>query len=494
MNANITIVIFIKFNYNHNMKKDFKFISIIALCSLGLIGYFSYICYQEFFPIHFSIETDNIEKIQINDMNIQFDKNDNSIIYPTTFNTLYPNKIQVNSAIKYRKIGKLSKEKFLPIQIKLSNGEIKEYKIQTLPNIFPHFYTNTNKYHKGYVLTSVHGLKLIHPSYAIIMKPSSKIVWYRGNENPQYSAFHLQQHRLDKKVRYSMHTQTDNFRTEFIRGKHLLLDEKFNIIDEVQILATDKHPAMPADEHEFVYIDDGHYIVLGYEVKKKYVKKYKKKVTYIANIIQEQKDGKVLFDWVSDEHPEFYNFSTEQQVNSDSMPDYMHINSFDIDPKDNNIVFSSASGYNIIKINRKTGNIMWTLGGNEDQFNITKEQYFIRQHDVQITEDGDLLIFDNGDSDYLNKKIFNPHPSRGIKFKLDEENKKILKAQILPFNDISKFMGSVQLLKDKNTMFGCGGNKKCIARILNPKGKKLLDIQVQRPYFSYRSYWVKSLK
>ena len=261
------------------MKKDFKFASIvITLCSFGLISYFSYIYYQEFSPICFLNETGDIEKMQINDTNIQLDENDNSIIYPTTFNTIYPNKIQFGSTIKYRKIGKLSKTKYLPIQIKLSNRKVKTYKIQTLPKNFPAFYTNTNKYHKGFILTSVHGLKLIHPSYAVIMKPSGKIVWYRGNENPKYSAFHLQQHRLNKKVRYSMHTQTDNFSTEFIRGKHLLLDEKFNVIDEVQILATDKHPAMPADEHEFVYINDGHYIILGYQKKEKYIDYYKKRV------------------------------------------------------------------------------------------------------------------------------------------------------------------------------------------------------------------------
>lgn len=471
----------------------------LILCLILFLGYYTYISYLEHFPISFTLETNEVPTIKINDMNVQYACYDNTIIYPTTFSTLYPNKIQVGTTAKYRRINELKSNNIIPIKIKLKNGEIKDYKIQTLPEFFPGIHVREHKIKNGYILTSVHGLLLVSPSYAIIVKPSGKLVWYRGNNNPTYSTFHLQQHRLGKKLRYSLHNQTDHTSREFVSGKHLLFDENFNIIDEIQLLKTEKHSEIPADEHEFVYLDDGHYIVLGYDKRKKFVKHYNKTVEYIANIIQEQKDGKVVFEWISDEHPEFFKTSIEKQPgNTKTVPDYLHINSIDIDPKDNNLVFSSASGYNIVKIDRKTGETIWILGGKLDEFKLAKKDYFIRQHDIQILDDNRLLLFDNGEyrdksSDKFQKEV-EEHNSRGLIFKLDENKKNVLEVKEIPFDGISPFMGSVQLLENNNTIFGCGGAKECFAKVINSDGEYLLNLSIDQPYFSYRSYWVESLK
>lgn len=49
----------------------------------------------------------------------------------------------------------------------------------------------------------------------------------------------------------------------------------------------------------------------------------------------------------------------------------------------------------VLKIDRQTGEILWTLGGLGDDFGLTEEQLFSRQHYAKLTDTGTLLLFDN---------------------------------------------------------------------------------------------------
>ena len=333
----------------------------------------------------------------------------------------------------------------------------------------------------------------------MIIDTNSNLVWYRGNPIKVLSSFHLQQHNTNHKLRYSMHIQTDRFSSSIIRGKHLLLDEKFSVIDTIEVMKTNKHPSIPADEHEFVYIDDKHYIVIGYQYKKKESSNTDKIETYTAAIIQEQKDGKVVFEWLSDEHPELFSSCIEEcKENPRYNLDYMHINSIDIDPKDNNLIISSASGYYIAKINRSTGKIMWKLGGIKDEFNLPDNYKFIRQHDAQVLENNQIMLFDNGISkltteEKLNNNI-NEHDSRILKFEIDEKNKNILNTIEIPIHEKSQYMGSAQELDNNMYFIGCGNAENCSAKLINSKSDNLLILKVNKPYFSYRAYFTDKIK
>ena len=57
-------------------------------------------------------------------------------------------------------------------------------------------------------------------------------------------------------------------------------------------------------------------------------------------------------------------------------PDYIHMNSVFIDPKDNHLIVSLANGYTVLKIHRQTGEILWRLGGKLDEFSLTDNQRF----------------------------------------------------------------------------------------------------------------------
>lgn len=78
--------------------------------------------------------------------------------------------------------------------------------------------------------------------------------------------------------------------------------------------------------------------------------------------------------------------------------DYFHINSIDKD-EDGNYLISARHACAIYKINGRTGDIIWQLGGKDSDFTIPEEAQFAFQHDARFRgNEGDLEIislFDN---------------------------------------------------------------------------------------------------
>lgn len=476
--------------------KNMTFIRfLIGIFVFFFVGYITFnlltLINKENQPFIFRVQHIDPHKIKVNGYAVRLVDNR---LYALTMNTLYPTRIQIEDQTKYITIPQLTKDTYIPITIKTKNNQ-QTFHLYTLPYDFPIVWAEQHQKHSdnGYILTSLHGLKLLNPSYAMILKTNGELVWYRGNEQIDMSTFHLQQHRLKNKVRYSMHIQTDRLSSSFIRGKHLLMNEKFDVIDEIQVLPTHRHPQMPADEHEFVYIDDNHYIVLGYYLKKSFIPIYNKTVSYVSVIIQEQKNGNVIFEWMSDDYLKTFSSCFERCVGH-NVPDYIHINSVFIDPKDNHLIVSSASGDYILKIHRKTGQVLWHLGGNNSDFSLKKEHVFIRQHDVQMLHNNWLMMFDNGIGQMptpQRKALF--HASRILQLQLDEKQKQILAFKEIPVNEDIAYMGSSHTMPNGGMLVGCGSSTQCFAKRLNNKFDVLYQLKTKSPYFSYRSYYVDKL-
>lgn len=411
-----------------------------------------------------------------------------NIVSAVSLNTRRPIIVTVDDKSLSLQLTKLSKTTLIPIDIQFTDKKVR-YLLQTLPMNFPAFRVHNKAGIEGYVLLSVHGLKLTNPSYSLITDMNGNIVFYRGNPQIYRSVFHLQKIVLPNgKIRYTTHIQDDpSISSAWMRGHHIIMDENFHIIDQVSLLKTETHDALLADEHAILMLDDGHYIVVGYNVK--YVQWAKDLlVEVVHNVMQEQKDGKVLLDWNSEDFPSLQNACIEKcpsKFIKDA--DYLHINSLFIDPHDQNLIVSSASGYYIMKIHRKTGEILWTLGGKLNEFKNWNPFLFIRQHDPQILDTGELMMFDN--------HMRYPHMRKAqiLRLKIDETKKEITGIYALPLNFTAPYMGSVQLLPDGNYFIGCGSANLCTARMIDQKGNMLWNIKAQTPYKVFKSYYYKTL-
>ena len=108
----------------------------------------------------------------------------------------------------------------------------------------------------------------------------------------------------------------------------------------------------------------------------------------------------------------------------------------------------------IVKINRTTAAIVWTLGGTEDQFGLTGPQIFSFQHHARMQADGSLTVFDDGNNE-------NPQQTRVLSFVLDQANHKVTSFSVLYTKPASQppsgLMGSAVPLSGGRLFVGWGG-------------------------------------
>ncbi|MDQ6609141.1 MAG: aryl-sulfate sulfotransferase, partial [Bacteroidota bacterium] len=246
----------------------------------------------------------------------------------------------------------------------------------------------------------------------------------------------------------------------------VLLDENFNLIKRIRLLPFNgRTSADPdaVDAHDFIYLDDNHFITLSYFQKS--VNNIPSSLNPAANckviapIIQEIINGQVVWEWDGTNYPELYLQSVEGNVfsNGNVLHDYVHMNSLSIDPTDNNLICSMRNVNQVIKISRTDGRILWRLGGSNSDFPMSANMKFLRQHHATLTDNNQtLLLFDNG---HVTERPY----SRVLEFKLGQDYKTInsFKAFTLPEGIFAQFMGSVQ--KRGDTYFvGCGSTPKVL--------------------------------
>jgi hypothetical protein len=94
-----------------------------------------------------------------------------------------------------------------------------------------------------------------------------------------------------------------------------------------------------------------------------------------------------------------------------------HLNSIEPLP-DGNLWLSLRNISAVVKVDRRTGNVVWRLGGKRSDFRFVNDPLggFWRQHDARRLPNGDVLLFDNGN-------LHEPPESRAVEYRLDEEAK-----------------------------------------------------------------------
>ena len=241
----------------------------------------------------------------------------------------------------------------------------------------------------------------------------------------------------------------------WINGVQHVIDSQFRDVADLQLPAHGNHGVLPAEGHDFIMLDSDHYVADSYVEQTLDLSGLNpawSAQALVANVVVEEVvAGEVVFEWDSASSPSLYSDSVyDNQFKSGVLSDYLHLNSMCIDPADGNFIFSFRNTSSIVKVDRKTGVILWTLGGKEDDFGLTGDQVFAYQHYVRVQPDGSLWVFDNGSA----------APARIVSFVLDEVNKKVVS-----FTDVydqpssqpwAQLMGSYAKLGAGRTLFGWG--------------------------------------
>jgi hypothetical protein len=160
--------------------------------------------------------------------------------------------------------------------------------------------------------------------------------------------------------------------------------------------------------------------------------------------------GRVLFEWTSLDH-----VAVEE---SHALPnrnhfDYFHINSIDVDA-DGHLLVSARNTWAVYKIHRRTGKVLWRLGGRKSDFAMGPGTVTAWQHDARSHDGGRVIsIFDNGAAPQVQTQ------SRVILVRLDLQRMRATLERAYkhrPNRVVAKFMGSGQVLPDGGVVAGWG--------------------------------------
>ncbi len=212
------------------------------------------------------------------------------------------------------------------------------------------------------------------------------------------------------------------------------------------------------DFHEVELLSNGHYLLL---LRETVVVDLSDKIeggntnaNLIVNVLVEtDRTGQIYWQWKILDHIEVTDVTDDINL-TDNFIDLTHINSI-FEDTDGNIIISIRNFDEIAKINKSTGNFIWRMGGSKskkNQFtflNDTKDGFFgfSHQHTVSVLENGNILLFDNGNLKPIQY-------SRAVEYSVDYTQKTVSK--VWEFRKSPDYyqqsMGSAFRLSNGNTL------------------------------------------
>lgn len=242
--------------------------------------------------------------------------------------------------------------------------------------------------------------------------------------------------------------------------KLVVADKNLNTLHEYYLKQHGTVPeGHPLENHEVIYFDDEHFIATAY-VRGVVSNIPGKNGEYKAlnGVIQEIKNGKVVFHWESINHVELYQYAvmnkdfTNYPNTQSTYNDYFHLNSVQVDPLNSNYLLVSSRFTGLMKIDKTTGNIVWMFGrgGRIDFKNMTVQQAPYLQHHMTRLNDGSIICFDNSGCATNNTRI--------CRYWLDEDTMTMTKfKEYITKHPRSAHMGGVDMIREGVFLINYGG-------------------------------------
>lgn len=249
-----------------------------------------------------------------------------------------------------------------------------------------------------------------------------------------------------------------------------VLNQDYEIIDTWQAVG------YTTDVHDLQLLDNGHALLLVYREfmhdMSLIVPGGSPTATVVSCVVQEIDENKQLV-WQWDSWDYLPITQTNRSLTANRI-DYAHCNAVEQD-NDSNILLSHRHLDEVTKINRQTGQVIWRLGGQGNEFNFVNDAGFALQHDIRRIDNGHITLFDNGTS--------TRGYSRAVEYELDEIGKTITRTWEYhgPF---AACCGNAQRLPGGNTFINFGPGHPTIIEV-KPNNEIVFALDVG---FSYRSY------
>jgi len=350
------------------------------------------------------------------------------------------------------------------------------------PAITTHIY-DSNAIGEGYIYLAVAAEVEGVGYYLMILENDGTPVWYKELLDDYAYDFKLQPNGLLTYAQLFHHHSYSGGGD----AVHIVMDEEFNEIESIQM-----GNGYVAESHDFQLLPNGHVLLFGYYMTRM-------DLTDIVNggypnalvsggVVQElDVDRNVVFQWRTWDH-----YSPDQmswQRASRPEVSQFHLNTINMDV-DGNLFIATPQW--VKKISRQTGEIMWHLGGDENEFTFVgvdpeEAEGHFGGHAFYRLENGNVLIYDGGSRN-------GRRSSQIHEYKLDEENKIAEHVwTYMPDPGIYGWhRGNAQRLPNGNTFIGWGDDGSdpgpaCTE--VTPEGEKVFELFFDDPAVeSYRAF------
>ncbi|MCH7548671.1 MAG: aryl-sulfate sulfotransferase [Candidatus Krumholzibacteriota bacterium] len=275
--------------------------------------------------------------------------------------------------------------------------------------------------------------------------------------------------------------QPDGRLSYFVIGPnyYYLMDNTYEVVDSITT------QGYPADIHDLQILPNGHSLIMAHDDQpmdmSQIVEGGDPEAIVIGLIVQElDVDKNLVFEWRSWDHFDILD-ATHLDYTA-SRIDYVHVNSIELD-HDGHILISNRHMDEITKINRDTGEIIWRMGGKNNEFTLINDTiWFSHQHSCRRQPNGTITLHDNGN--------FNtPSESRAVEYEVDEVNKTITLVWEYR-NDpaiLGTAMGSQQRLSNGSVLISWG-NTNPNATEIRPDGSKVFEMTFPAGVVTYRGF------
>lgn len=321
----------------------------------------------------------------------------------------------------------------------------------------------------GYLfLTNLEG-----PPYLMILKNDGTPYYYKRLPNPS-AEFKVHPNGM------LSHTLLND---SYLPDGFVRMDSNFKVLDTIQAAE-----GYDSDIHESLILPNGNSLIIAISTMtvdmSQRIPGGSTAAIVTGNHIQEFDSSKQLvFNWECWDH---FDIEDAQHINlRANRLDYVHMNSIDID-YDGHILISSRHLSECTKINRQTGEIIWRLGGVNNQFNFPNDTVMISyQHDFRavIGKPDHYTIFDNGN-------FHEPEFSRVVEYRVDTVDSTATKIWDYRFtpDKYSKSMSNAQRLDNGNTFMNWCQETLPKAIEVTPAGEIVYEANFSDEFRSYRSF------
>jgi hypothetical protein len=268
----------------------------------------------------------------------------------------------------------------------------------------------------------------------MIVDNRGKLVWYRPvGDSQEAFDFRPQTYQGQPVLTWWQGRVTDLY---YGTGTGLIVNDKYQTIATVH--AGDGYST---DLHEFQITPENTALLLAYQPV--HFRAGRFDGVAVDSIVQEIDipTGNVLFEWHSLDHV-WLRDSVMPYTTDDY--DYFHVNSADLDARNDGILISARGTDSEYFVSRYTGQIQWRLSGKKSSMGGTVET--IGQHDVKWLGPNSISIFDDGSTGSGSSESH----SRGLVVGLDCVNHRAsyVKRYSPAGGGLATSQGSMQLLPD----------------------------------------------